>query len=191
VSSNALRSWKTLGLKSLDEIAAAHVAVGGSARGRRYATQQINNAYTVLLSSQFQKFCRDLHSEASGFIATLGPARLRGIVYARLTEGRKLDSGNPNPGNIGSDFGRLGMAFWDELVAANTENSKRQRALDHLNVWRNAIAHQDFSRSDLQGRSGVVLQEVRRWRRVCESLAIDIDGVVTAHLSDLSGMSPW
>lgn len=53
---------------ALGEIAAAHTAVGGQGSGRRYATQEINHAYAVLLSSQFQRFCRDLHTEAAAHV---------------------------------------------------------------------------------------------------------------------------
>ena len=61
--SYSLNHWTRERSEALDEIANAHSSVGGSARGRRYATQQINHAYATLLSSQFQGFCRDLHSE--------------------------------------------------------------------------------------------------------------------------------
>ena len=50
--------------RALDEIEAAHASVGGTGPGRRYATQQINQAYAVLLASQFQGYCRDLHTES-------------------------------------------------------------------------------------------------------------------------------
>ena len=48
---------------------AAHRSVGGTARGRRFATEQINHAYAVLLASQFQGFARDLHSECADRLA--------------------------------------------------------------------------------------------------------------------------
>jgi hypothetical protein len=60
--SRSFELWNTDRRQALDQIAAAHAAVGGVGPGRRYATQQINQAYATLLSSQFQGFCRDLHS---------------------------------------------------------------------------------------------------------------------------------
>jgi hypothetical protein len=48
--------WSTARAASLDEIESAHRSVGGSGPGRRYATQQINQAYALLLASQFQGF---------------------------------------------------------------------------------------------------------------------------------------
>jgi hypothetical protein len=97
---------------ALDRMEHAHRAVGGSSPGRRYATQQINQSYLVMLSSHFQQFCRDLHSEAvDHLLRGLDPALLP-IVLSSLTSDRRLDRGNPTPGNLGSDFGRLGMTFW-------------------------------------------------------------------------------
>src|SRR5579884_2178893 len=63
VPSAAFQEWSTVRAASLDEVENAHRSVGGTGPGRRYATQQINQAYAVLLSSQFQAFCRDLHTE--------------------------------------------------------------------------------------------------------------------------------
>ena len=70
----SLQTWKTVRQAALDELEAAHTSVGGTRRGRRYATQQINQAYAVLLSSQFQGFCRDLHSECADYLVQTVPA---------------------------------------------------------------------------------------------------------------------
>src|SRR4029077_4583141 len=103
----SLERWRTERLAALDELQVAHRSVGGTGRGRRPTTQQINHAYAVLLSSQFQGFCRDLHNECIGllvrWITLIG---LRDAFERVLLLNRKLDTGNPNPGNIGSDFDR-------------------------------------------------------------------------------------
>src|SRR5947209_15428211 len=109
--SHSLRCWSSQQSDALDEIANAHAQVGGTERGRRFATQQINQAYATLLSSQFQGFCRDLHSECVGLIVAASPADLRAVLQTQFLWGRTLDKGNPNPGNIGSDFGRFGLNF--------------------------------------------------------------------------------
>ena len=62
--SKALRRWINSQAAALDQMENAHASVGGKGRGRRYTTDQINQAYAVLLASQFQGFCRDLHSES-------------------------------------------------------------------------------------------------------------------------------
>ena len=79
----ALHRWTTTARAALDQLVAAHNAVGGPGRGRRYATLQVNHAYAVLLSSQFQGFCRDLHSEAVDFLASnTAPPSLQIVVRA-------------------------------------------------------------------------------------------------------------
>ena len=88
MSSISLRRWRTSsGAAALDEIAQAHAAIGGTARGRRYTTQQINRAYAMLLAAEFQGFCRELHSECIDHIlAVLAPPRLlNDILQAEMT----------------------------------------------------------------------------------------------------------
>jgi len=121
-----------------------------------------------MLSSQFQRLCRDLQSEAvDELAATISLPDVLEMFRLQLTTGRKLDSGNPNPGNIGSDFGRLGMDFWPEVFKLNPRNFARRAGLEALNRWRNAIAHQDFDPAALGGRTELRMAEVRRWRSTC------------------------
>jgi len=142
----------------------------------------------MLLSSQFQGFCRDLHSEAIDFIASkVAPAPLSPVVRAMLLQGRKLDFGNPNPGNLGSDFGRLGMQFWPNVNALDRRNAGRQKELETLNTWRNAIAHQDWHTIGPSLR----LPQVRAWREACHALAKGFDRAVGAHVATLVGAKPW
>src|SRR5438270_382490 len=98
----SLNRWLTDRATALDEIESAHQSIGGTGPGRRYATQQINQAYAVLLSSQFQGYCRDLHSECIDHLVRVAvtPA-LHGIVQNDLRLHRRLQTGNPNPANIG------------------------------------------------------------------------------------------
>jgi hypothetical protein len=42
---------------------------------------------------------------------------LQQTLHDNLLFGRMLDRGNPNAGNIGSDFNRLGLAFWSLVDA--------------------------------------------------------------------------
>jgi hypothetical protein len=188
VPSRALDRWNDDAQAALDEIEDAHRAVGGAGRGRRYATLQVNHAYVTLLSSQFQGFCRDLHTEAVAVVVgSLAPPVLGPLVQNLFVQGRKLDHGNPNPGNLGSDFGKLGMAFWPTVNALDHRNTARQAALETLNTWRNAIAHQDWS----DVGPGLQLKEVRAWRATCRGLATDFDSAVEAYLVGLVGKAPW
>lgn len=142
----------------------------------------------MLLSSQFQGYCRDLHSEAVDFVVVnVTPSSLANVVRSTLLQGRKLDHGNPNPGNLGSDFGRLGMQLWPSVHAVDRRNVSRQRELESLNTWRNAIAHQDWTKVGPNLRLGTV----RAWRSVCRGLATSFDAAVAAHLTLVVGAAPW
>jgi len=175
----------------------AHHQVGGASRGRRYATQQINLAYAVLLSSQFQGYCRDLHSECVDYLVTkievpgVTPVVLRIMLNAELLSKRKLDAGNPNPGNIGEDFNRLGVDFWRSVKTLDSRNINRHNLLTDLNNWLNAIAHHNFDPIRLRGVTSLRLNPVRIWRRACNGLAVDFDRVMCVHIGLLIGVSPW
>jgi hypothetical protein len=168
--------------------------VGGVGPGRRTATQQINDAYIVLLAAHFQQFCRDLHSDAVEFLAASAP-HMKQVVRKALVDGRKLDRGNAAPASLGSDFGRLGMELWDVLERRDRRNTRRKRRLDQLNIWRNAIAHQDFR---FAPHALVVLARTRRTldfvhdsRAACGALARQLDAVVGDHLRSIVGQAPW
>jgi hypothetical protein len=104
--------WNTTRAAELDEIEAAHAAVGGSGPGRRYATEQVNHAYAVLLAAQFQGFCRDLHSEcAEQFVRAMTLTPVQAMVLVVFLLNRSLDRGNATPGGIGADFNRLNVEF--------------------------------------------------------------------------------
>lgn len=191
--SASLDQWLLDRANALDEIERAHRSVGGTGRGRRYATQQINQAYAVLLSSQFQGFCRDLHSECAGYlVAPVVDADLRTMSRAGLVQNRKLDRGNPNAGNLGADFGRFNLAFWPRVDAHRIQNPQRRAALEELNDWRNAIAHQDFAPTMLRASRPVLhLAQVQMWRKVCHGLAQSFDEVLRTHIQSVTGTSPW
>jgi hypothetical protein len=190
-SSSVLHDWQVDDRRALDQIEAAHRAVGRAGAGAWFAAQQVNQAYVLLLCSRFQRFCRDLHSKCIDHLVLGVPPALRMIVRKQFDTGRKLDVGNPNPGNIGSDFDRLGIRFWPALRAEDPHTESRQRDLAELNRWRNAVAHQDFSHPELGGRDRVSLAEVRSWRRACEQLAVDFERVMHHYLSETTGTAPW
>jgi hypothetical protein len=145
-----------------------------------------------LLAAQFQGFCRDLHSECVDSL--VGPIPLPDWQQALQTEflwNRKLDHGNPNPGNIGADFSRLGLDFWQKVEADDTRNAARKRFLDELNEWRNAIAHHDFDPVKLGGAVNLRLRRVRHWRNVCQAVAASFDRVMTNYVHYVTGLRPW
>lgn len=190
--SRALRNWQTRSRKVLDEVEAAHAVVGGGRGARGFARQQINQAYVVLLSSQFQRFCRELYDEAADHIVTgLKHEALDRLVRGLLTRGRKLDRGNASPANIGADFERLGVSFWEAVRRRNVRNLARQRRLEELNLWRNAIAHQDFADPAFGGVERVSLAQVRTWRSACDALAVEFERVMRLYLHTFFGTEPW
>lgn len=149
------REWQTTRARALDEIAQGHAAVGGTRRGRRFNTQQLNRAYAVMLAAQFQGFCRDLHSECVDHLVRMisSPPAIPLLVRSELTSHRQLDRGNAQPGSLGADFKRLGINLWDETKAYRPRSSRWMNTLDEMNQWRNAIAHQDFDPSKLGGNN--------------------------------------
>ncbi|HLM68392.1 MAG TPA: hypothetical protein VK358_12725 [Longimicrobium sp.] len=189
--SRSLTTWHADARRALDEIEAAHRAVGRTGRGSRYAAQQINQAYVLLLSSWFQRFCRDLHTQCVDHLVGGTPVAIQMIVRSQFITGRKLDSGNPNPGNIGSDFDRLGIPFWPTVRSLRGNVGGHQQALISMNRWRNAVAHQDFSHPDLKGAHRLRLADVRGWRSACDRLAMDFEAVMYDYLSYITGSVPW
>lgn len=191
MSSRALQRWQGEIARELDQIEAAHRAVGGEQPGRRFFTQQINHAYAVLLSSQFQRFCRDLHSEAVDHLAsTIENPILLNLFRSRMIADRKLDRGNPSPGNLGSDFKRFGIEFWDIINGLDQRHAARQKHLETLGKWRNAIAHQDFKPAEI-GRESLHLNVVKQWRSTCNALAKAFDSAVGEHLRTIMGKKAW
>jgi len=187
------RRWRTTRARALDEIAEAHAAVGGSARGRRYTTQQINRAYAVLLAAQFQGFCRDLHSECIDHLLSViaPPAALYSLVQREFIRGRQLDRGNAQPNSLAYDFRRLDIQIWDVLGRVDRAAGSWRDDLEELNEWRNAIAHQDFTSAKLGGIINLRLSRVKRWRTSCNRLARAMDEVARQEMMRLTGASPW
>jgi hypothetical protein len=189
----ALKRWRADRTASLNEIENVHRSVAGLGALRRATMQQLNLAYTLLLSSEFQGFCRDLHSEYAFAVArTLPSVDLQDIMYDSLLLGRKLNTGNPNPGNIGADFNRLDPTFWPSVSAAHARNGRRQALLEQMNRWRNAIAHNDFDPTMLRGgRPALSRADVRRWRKACDGLARWFDRIMRDRLRTITGANPW
>jgi hypothetical protein len=191
--SKSLIRWRSQGRNALDQIQNAHAAVGGSLRGRRYATLHINHAYLVLVSSHFQRFCRDLHTESIDCLCGQGtsPDPRRDVLRIALNLNRQLDARNPTPSAIGADFNRFNLNFWSVVKSQSpVYNEIRQQSLEQMNKWRNAIAHQDFASHGLRPE-GLTLTMVRNFRKACDQLAGRFDAVLAAHLATMTGVAPW
>lgn len=206
MSSFALQAWQGVRSDQLDELDLAHGVVGGTGPGRRYATRQLNHAYVVAIASQFQGFCRDLHSECVDVIADaihtagisggMNVSAIADIALTALTRNRQLDRGNASPGSIGADFKSFDLDIWDAANQLDARTAMRSRRLERLNVWRNAIAHQDFDftrhqQEVLAGATSLVLSEARAFRSCCNLLAVTFDRVLVRHLESIVGGRPW
>jgi hypothetical protein len=189
--SNSLQRWNGERAEALDEIENAHIIIGGTERGRRYATQQVNYSYATLLSSHFQGFCRDLHTECVERIVAAAPAPMQWFMRAEFVWNRSLSRGNPHPGAIGSDFNRLGIDFWPTVDALDARNERRRTSLQELVHWRNAIAHQDFDSVAPVGVPTLHLATVKAWRGSTNVLARSFDQAMYNYLQQILGAAPW
>jgi hypothetical protein len=114
------------------------------------------------------------------------------IHRKNLLFARKLDTGNPNVGNLGSAYDRFEISFWSAVDADHPRNRQRRLALENLNRWRNAIAHSAFTPAMCRGgHPALQLSEVQDWRRACDGLAHSFDTVMRTHLLSVTGAAPW
>jgi hypothetical protein len=81
------------------------------------------------------------------------PPGLRNLVREQFIWERRLDKGNPTVDDLRSDCNRFGFQFWDAVRAEHASNQPREAILRVWNEWRNTIAHQDFARPGLGGRT--------------------------------------
>jgi hypothetical protein len=146
----------------------------------------------VLLASQFQGFCRDLHSECITYIVqSVAPVVLQSVLRAEFRFNRSLDRFNATPSSLGSDFNRFGVEFWVQVSADHKQNDKRKQLLEEMNAWRNAIAHEDFDPNKLGGTTTLRLEQVRRWRDACNGLARSFDKIMGKYIEQMTGVTPW
>jgi hypothetical protein len=134
---DALTRWQEERCAVLDSLEAVDEQVTGKKRGRQTATEHLNLALLTRLAAEFQGFCRDLHDDAAICIADSLTdeygARIP-VLLSALVRGRKLDGGNAGPGNIGNDFGNLGMSLWPAVKARYlVRGPKWNTVLERLN----------------------------------------------------------
>ncbi|MEB3068838.1 hypothetical protein [[Mycobacterium] vasticus] len=190
----ALERWRSERCAALDSLEAVHERVTERRRGRQYATEHLNLALFARLAAEFQGFCRDLHDDAVLMIVAdldgvAGADIHRQLLRAALTRSRKLDRGNASPGNIGNDFGYLGMAFWSDVRQRySTKGPRWNTILESLNVVRNAAAHSDAAKlAEMRSRHPLTLRTFRAWRRALNDAASGFEAVASAYLADETG----
>jgi len=121
----------------LDQLFQAHVAVSGTAPGRRWATAEMNRALLLRLASQFQGFAKDLHAETAitfGSLAQPSSPTLARVISTGLQTRRELDRANAQEDSLASDFGRFGVVLWDELTKSDARTRVRRKHLKWFNT---------------------------------------------------------
>jgi hypothetical protein len=195
MASQALLSWTTgESAERLDELFAVHVRVGGTQRGRRFATRELNAVIVSQVAAHFQRFCRDLHTEAASVLVAAAPLTYQPILR-RVYANRRLDGHNAWPNVLKNDFGLFDFDLWAAAEAHHKHTTVRQRRLEQLNTWRNAIVHQDLTfsaeRETLLAGTDLSLAWARRWRRAFHGLALSFDVVVGLQVDLVAGRKPW
>lgn len=124
-------------------------------------------------------------------IVAVLPVPFQSFISVEFAFNRSLDRGNPHPAAIGSDFNRLGVDFWVEVYGQHIHNRRRRELLEELIIWRNAIAHQDFTAVSAGTAPALHLSQVRAWRRAVGALAESFDRVMYDYLLALLNRAPW
>jgi len=148
-----------------------------------------------MLVGQFQGYCRGLHDEAVDVHVTAAATGQQRMLRTLLTQARKLDSQNPRRAALGSDFGRLGFSFIDELKVAQATAARDLDDLEVLIDYRNAIGHGDEAAVASIEAAGVVKATKAAYtarRGSVDRLAGNMDDVVADKLAALLGIpKPW
>lgn len=195
MSSSALAAWTTAAQDNLDQLEMIHRAATGTGPGRRWRTTQLNRSLLVALVGQFQGYCRDLHDVAIAVHVGHASAGQGQLLQVLLTQGRKLDSGNPRKSALGADFGRLGFTFIPAVSAADPTAGAALDTLEELIDYRNAVAHNNESEIasiESAGNIRATLGVFRQCRTTLNSLASIVDANVSAQLASLLSIpAPW
>jgi hypothetical protein len=190
--SDAFLAWQTERMMRLDRIEADCVHLETLHSNDLQRVQEFIRSYAVLLSAEFQGFCRNLNDEcADKFVASISPLALQDMLRSQCVWGRKLDTGNANPGNLGSDFNRFQFNFWSEVLDLDPLHEMRRNRLETFNTWRNAIAHHNYDPTRLGGTTTLTILQVQEWRGDCNALASAFDAVTHKHLLSTTGVPPW
>src|SRR5438874_1319718 len=190
--SDALLAWQTDRMPRLQKVEDDCVHLEALHPADPGRVQEFIRSYAMLLCAEFQGFCRDLHDEcAEKFIESVTPADLKDMLRSQCVYGRKLDTGNPNEGNLGADFKRYGFDFWKDVLAVNPGHTTRKSRLGILYDWRNAIAYHNYDPAKLGGTPTLTLLQVRDWRTDCDAFTGAFDAVARNHIQAVTGVLPW
>jgi hypothetical protein len=137
--SASLLWWRNDLMPRLSEVDGQCAASLALAPPRPTLVEENLRGYVLLLSANFQGFCRTLYFECSQVVVSKVRASLQALTQAQFTAHLKLDHGNPNLQNLREDFERFGFIL--DLAGAAPANPARLQDLAALNRWRNIAAH--------------------------------------------------
>lgn len=197
MGSAALLVWKSDRATRLNRLLAAHRAVRGTVRGRRWVTDELNHSLILRLATEFQGYARELHDETSlAVVGALAPGNVvrQNTLQIPYSAARRLDRGNAEPNRLNADFGLFGLQLWVELDQRYpTKAPKWRKDLTVLNTARNGLAHDDVQKIANVVASGwpLTLPYVRRWRATLDGLTVGMDQVVGHYIHRTFGVQPW
>lgn len=190
--SDALLAWQSVRMPRLQNVEADCLYLAAMHAATPDRVQEHIRSLAVLLTAEFQGFCRDLHGEgADKLVDSVTPGILQAVLRLQCLYGRKLDTGNPNSGNLGADFNRYNFDFWAAVLALDPSHVARRHRLAMLNAWRNAIAHNNYDPAELGGTTTLTIVQVREWRADCDAFATTFDAVLRDYLQTTTGLPPW
>jgi hypothetical protein len=161
-------------LADIDQLMAAHAAVGGNQRGRRFEVEALNRASVLLLSAHLGGISRR---------AALGG----GLGRAHRPNCWRSHEALRQPDN-GKCRGPLRLPRPQQALRLDLLAPRRHAAvkknINELVATRNAIAH---------GTTGVTVHKstVTRYRRYVVGFAKGFDNLIRDRVSTLTGTSPW
>lgn len=198
MSSQSLARWNADRRAALQRLEKVHTTVTGGLVGRPRDVTELNHALFLRLAGEVQGYCRDLHDEAIDVMCTseqIPIPWMRGTCRVALGRGRRLDSGNAGPGNIGNDWAQLGIPIWGALSSAHPGPmgaADWNARLEWLNSARNGIAHSDPKKiRDAHLRHPLTLKTFRVMRLRLGRFATALDHATRAYLENETGVSPW
>jgi len=168
----------------LQEVENQCAATSTSTPPNAYLADENLRGYTVLLSTHFQGFCRDLYSETVAIIASKTRISPQFTVQTQFSANCNLDHGNPNLANLKKDFERFGFKLG---LSAEPSNHLRLQHLSSLNDWRNIVAHY----GEIPASGFPSFPTVQSWRSSCDGLATSLDSILYNRLKNLLKRQPW
>lgn len=193
--SRAYMAWCSGRAGELDRMEGVHSQITGSGAGRRWDAEHLNGAIIARVVAEFQGFCRDLHDEAVDHVVScsgINDPGLLALTRAAFIRGRDLGTGNPTWNSLKNDFQRLEMSLQVDLDARFKRSPDWRKRLGEAIYARNAVVHADeIKLLKCRKRGDLTLRRARTWRSSLGALASGMDRVAGAHLTELTGVSPW